>query len=124
MKTEKTDTGLDFQIEYIESKAGYTHINIRMPSTEFKKINEVMKNKKTLPALYQTAKSTGLDEAMLGSTWCVACYKYGGVIVQHQFKARNWFLAFWHALWYCKGPNFQLKRGKCSSSISKIEYHD
>ena len=41
MKTEKTDTGLDFQIEYIESKAGYTHINIRMPSTEFKKINEV-----------------------------------------------------------------------------------
>jgi hypothetical protein len=99
----------DFQIAFTDSKAGYTHINIMMPSQDFDNLRRVMRRPKTMAALCGASEATGLNEVLGGSVWCVTCYPK---LDQHQFEAKNWFNAFWEALSIC-GGSFQLKRGKC-----------
>ncbi len=112
MPTEGTSR--DITIEFVESKAGFVHVSLKMPANEFDALQHALHSEKTMTALCKAAQVTGLDKVMSGSTWCATCYKSApaGGIERHQFDAKNWFNAFWEALWLCKG-SFQLAHGEC-----------
>jgi hypothetical protein len=112
IETSKTTAAQDseFQIAFTESKSGYVHIDIMMPSRDFDNLRRVIRRPKTMAALCGAAEATGLNKVLSGSVWCATCYPK---LDQHQFEAKNGFNAFWEALWHCGLGSFQLKRGKC-----------
>ena len=124
VKKDKEEPFFDIEIEYDETTSGYVSINFRFPTKEFHELKDLMQNPKVMRVLCKAGESTGINKVLSGSTWCATSYKTGAVtkIEQHQFEAKNWFNAFWAALWYCGGPSFQLYRGKCRTDLP-IQHH-
>lgn len=120
MKEATKTANKNLRIETILSTKDFIQIQIQMPMAEFNALEKAMRRNGTMEALCMAATKTGLAKAMKGSTFCATCHSNG---IQHQFTAKNWFNAFWEALFHC-GPGFALQRRACTPSFGPVVNHN
>src|SRR5215217_2048501 len=102
-------------------------LSIRMSTDEYQRLVQALSRKETIDALCAAARRTGLEEAIPGSIYCTTCYQAGGpasgIRSTHEHRAKTWFSAWLESIVYCRGPGFQMYRGKCPTDV-RVTYHD
>ena len=116
----------DFHVSFA-NLGGHVHIQIDLPLAEFEAIRKLMRKPQTMKLLCEASKKAGLEDVLVGSTYCATCGQHGDDrgVHKHQFDAKNWFVAFFKALWYCKW-SFSLSRSACKITSPydyPIQYH-
>jgi hypothetical protein len=104
----------------VETSGTSTRVTIEMATDEFDRLMSVLRDEKAMAPVCAVVDRSPLGNALVGTTYCAST---GSLPKCHQFSAKNWASAMSKAMIYCRGGNFSLSRGKCSSGCNSITKH-